>query len=92
MHEWHITEELLDQVCTQAKENRINKVTKIQVELGEDGHITEDSLRFCFQLLSEKTIAKEAVLEINPSGGNALTLISLEGEQETPKVGKPKKA
>jgi len=84
MHEWHITEELLDQVCTQAKENRINKVTKIQVELGEDGDITEDSLRFCFQLLSEKTIAKEAVLEIKPSVGNALTLISLAGEQETP--------
>ena len=33
MHEWHITEELLDQVCTQAEENRINKLTKIQVEL-----------------------------------------------------------
>jgi len=84
MHEWHITEELLDQVCTQAKENRINKITKVQVELGADSHVTEDSLRFCFQLLSEKTIAREAVLEIKPVAGNALTLISLEGEQETP--------
>ena len=93
MHEWHITEELLEKVCSQAEKNRINKVTKIQVELGEDGHITEDSLRFCFQLLSEKTIAKEAELEIKPSAGNALTLISLKGEQETPyKAGKPGKA
>jgi len=69
-----------DQVCTQAKENRISKIAKIQVELGEDSHITEDSLRFCFQLLSEKTIAREAVLEIEPSTGNALTLVSFEGE------------
>ncbi len=80
MHEWHITEELLDQVCTQAEENRINKLTKIQVELGEDSHVTEDSLRFCFQLLSEKTIAREAVLAIQSSVGNALTLVSFEGE------------
>ena len=84
MHEWHITEELLDKVCAQAKENRINKITKIRVDLGQDGHITEESLRFCFQVLSEETIAKKAVLEIKPSAGNALMLISLEGEQETP--------
>ncbi len=79
MHEWHITEELLDQVCTQAEENRINKLTKIQVELGEDSHVTEEPLRFCFQVLSEKTIAREAVLEIKSSPGNALTLLSFEG-------------
>jgi len=36
MHEWYITEELLDTVCTQAKENRISKITKIQVDLGVD--------------------------------------------------------
>ena len=84
MHEWHITEELLDQVCTQAKENRINKVTKIQVDLGEDSHVTKDSLRFCFQLLSEKTMAGEAVLEIKSSAGSALTLVSLSGEQVPP--------
>jgi len=80
MHEWHITEELLDKVCAQARENRISKVTKVQVELGKDGHITEDSLRFCFQVLSEKTICGEAVLEVKSSAGNALTLVSFEGE------------
>ena len=80
MHEWHITEELLNQVCTQAEENRISKLTKIQVNLGEDSHVTEDSLRFCFQLLGEKTIAREAVLEIKSSAGNALMLVSFEGE------------
>ncbi len=84
MHEWHITEELLDKVCAQAKENRINKIAKIQVELGEDSHLTEESLRFCFQLLSENTVAREAVLEIKSAAGNALTLVSFEGEQVPP--------
>ena len=54
MHEWHITEELVDTVCAQAKDNRINKVTEIRVDLGDDSHITHESLRFCFQLLREK--------------------------------------
>jgi len=84
MHEWLITEELLDQVCAQARENRINKITQIQVELGEDSHVTEDSLRFCFQLVSKKTIAREAVLEIKSSAGDALTLVSFAGEQVSP--------
>ena len=81
MHEWHITQELLDQVSAQAKENRINKVTKVHLELGKDGQITEDSLRFCFQVLSEKTIAREAVLEVKSSAGSDLILASMEGEQ-----------
>ncbi len=84
MHEWHITEELLEKVCAQAVENQINKVTKIQVDLGEGSHITDESLRFCFQLLSEKTIASEAVLEIKASAGDALTLVSFAGEQVSP--------
>jgi len=41
-------------------------------------HITEESLRFCFQLLSENTVAREAVLEIKSAVGNVLTLISFE--------------
>ena len=84
MHEWHITEELLEKVCSQAEENQINKVTKIQVDLGEGSHITDESLRFCFQLLSEKTIASEAVLEIKSSAGDALILVSFAGEQVSP--------
>ena len=84
MHEWHITEELLEKVCSQAEENQINKVTKIRVDLGEGSHITDESLRFCFQLLSEKTIAREAVLEIKSSAGDALTLVSFAGEQVSP--------
>jgi Zn finger protein HypA/HybF involved in hydrogenase expression len=84
MHEWHVTEELLNQVCAQAKENRINKITKIRVDLGEESHVTEESLRFCFQLLSEKTTAREAVLEIKSSAGNALMLVSLAEEQASP--------
>ena len=84
MHEWHITEELVKQLCTQAKDNRISRITRVMVELGEDSHITEDWLRFCFQVLSESTIAGEADLEIQSSAGNAVMLVSFAGETEPP--------
>ena len=82
MHEWHITEELVKQLGTQAKDNQISRVTRVRVELGTDGHITEDSLDFCFQLLSKDTIANGATLEIKLTSGDALMLMSLEGEQQ----------
>ena len=82
MHEWHITEELVKQLGTQAKDNQISRVTRVRVELGKDGHITEDSLDFCFQLLSKDTIANGATLEIKLTSGDALMLMSLEGEQQ----------
>ncbi|MBM2824901.1 MAG: hydrogenase nickel incorporation protein HypA [Dehalococcoidales bacterium] len=80
MHEWHITEELLDKVCVQAKENGLTRIRKVQVALGEDSHITNDSLCFCFQMLSEKTIARGAELAIKSSPGAFLDLLSFEGE------------
>ena len=76
----YITKELLDRVCAPATENRINKIAKIQVDLGEDSHMTEESLRFCFKLLGEDTVASEAVLEIKPSAGESVSLLSFEGE------------
>ncbi len=80
MHEWHITEELLEMVCNQAKGNKLIKVTRIGVTLGEDSDITEDSLRFCLESLSQKTIAKGAELDVRPTQGRDLMLVALEGE------------
>ncbi len=80
MHEWHITEELLDMVCQQAEENKLTRVTKIGVTLGKDSDITEDSFRFCLESLSQKTIAKGAELDVRPTQGSDLILVALEGE------------
>jgi hydrogenase nickel incorporation protein HypA/HybF len=84
MHEWGITKELVDTVCAQAEENRIKKVSKIRVDLGKESDITEDSLHFCFQVISENTRAGEAELEIRSSAGNSVTLVSFAGETEPP--------
>ena len=80
MHEWRMTEELVGRACAEAKDSRINRIARIQVELGEASHITEESLRSCFQLLSERTMAEGAELEVRSSSGSDLTLTSLEGD------------
>ena len=80
MHEWHITEELLETICLQAEENKMGMVTRIDLSLGESCNITEDSLRFCLQTLSQKTIAKDALVNINSVKGAELVLMSIEGE------------
>jgi Zn finger protein HypA/HybF involved in hydrogenase expression len=80
MHGMSITQELVDSVCSRAKENQLNTVTKINVDLGSDNHISEDELRFCFQLLCESTIVNNAELEIGAVSGDALTLVSFTGE------------
>jgi len=80
MHGLSITQELVDSVCAQAKENQLNTVTKIHVDLGNGSHISEDELRFCFQLVGEGTIVSEAELEIGTTSGDALTLTSFTGE------------
>ncbi len=80
MHEWHLTQELLDVVCSRATDNGISKVTRVRVDLGQDSHMTEESLRFCFEVLSKETLAAGAELNLTPSEGRALTLLSLEGE------------
>ena len=80
MHEWHLTQEIVDVVCSQARDNGIVRVTKVKVDLGRESHITEDSLRFCFEVLSRETPAGEAELELASIVGRGLTIVSLEGE------------
>jgi hydrogenase nickel incorporation protein HypA/HybF len=80
MHEWSLAQELVDAVCAQARDNGVSRVTKVRVDLGGESRLTDDSLRFCFGVLSKETPAGDAELELAPSVGRGLTLISLEGE------------
>ncbi|MBI5573396.1 MAG: hydrogenase maturation nickel metallochaperone HypA [Elusimicrobia bacterium] len=66
MHELGIAKDLLDIVLLKAKENHLNKITKISLMLGEASGIEEDFLRHSLidHLLSG-TIAENCYLEIS---------------------------
>jgi len=71
---------LVDSVCARAKENHINAVTEISVDMGSDSHISNEELQFCFRVAGEGTIVSNAELKIGTASGEALTLKSFIGE------------
>ena len=64
MHEYSITQSLLDLVLKQANEAGAGEVSKINLVIGEMTGVVDDSVRFYFDLLSKGTIAEGACLSL----------------------------
>jgi len=65
MHELAITQSILSLTLEQAKKVNANKITKINLTIGELTGIVEECVRFYFELLSKDTIAAEATLSFD---------------------------
>jgi hydrogenase nickel incorporation protein HypA/HybF len=68
MHELGIAQEIVAIVAGHAREA---KVTRVVLEIGQHAMILPDSIRFCFELCSEGTVAQGAELEIREIPGRA---------------------
>jgi hydrogenase nickel incorporation protein HypA/HybF len=62
MHEFAVTQSMLDLVLEEAKKNGADKVQKINLVLGEMSGIVGDCLQFYFEFLSKGTPAEGASL------------------------------
>ncbi len=80
MHELSIAKSLLDILKEQATCHNIKKATKVRLKIGQFTAVEPSSIRFCFQILSEKTVFEGAVLEIDETLGDDLSIISMEAE------------
>jgi hydrogenase nickel incorporation protein HypA/HybF len=65
MHELSITESILSITLEKAKAVPANKVTKINLTIGELSGIVDDCVQFYFDIISKDTIAAEASLSFN---------------------------
>ncbi|ACZ62324.1 hydrogenase maturation nickel metallochaperone HypA [Dehalococcoides sp. THU3] len=63
MHELSITEELLKTIVAKAEEAKARKISRINLVIGEYAGVVEDSVKMCFDILSQDTMAKGALLE-----------------------------
>ncbi len=81
MHEWGITESIIEEIIKQANENELKKVDKVCLSIGEASDITTESLGLCFQFLAKETILQAAKLEIKKNEGREITIDSFEGSQ-----------
>ena len=62
MHEFSITQSILDIALERAGEDQASRITKINVTLGDLSGISEECVQFYFDFLSKDTIAAEASL------------------------------
>ena len=64
MHELSIAQSLLDIIVDESQRNRLGRVSKVMLRIGDLAAVVPESLRFCFDLVSRDTVASGALLEI----------------------------
>jgi hydrogenase nickel incorporation protein HypA/HybF len=65
MHELAMTENILNIVMDHASRANARKVLSLKLKIGELSSFVDDSVSFCWSLLSQGTICEGAKLEIN---------------------------
>ncbi|AOW93520.1 hydrogenase nickel incorporation protein HypA [Rhodococcus sp. WMMA185] len=68
MHELAITKNVVDVVCEHAAGRR---VCSVRVEVGALTAVVAESMQFCFELVTEGTVADGARLDIDHRAGGA---------------------
>jgi len=64
VHELSIASYLIEAVSDQARQCGAERVTAINLVVGERAGVIEDSLRFCFEMLAPNTVADGAALRL----------------------------
>jgi len=88
MHELGLIEQTLNIACQQALNNGLDRIDKINLQLGKRSGILPEALELGFAISSKETIAAGARLEIQwVDDGQELTLVSIEGSQAIESTG-----
>ena len=80
MHEFHLVENIIENVITKASEGNHKKVAAINVVLGKDSHVTDENLKFLIELRSKETVADGAQINVKLAEGNNVFVESIDVE------------
>ncbi|MDP4177043.1 MAG: hydrogenase maturation nickel metallochaperone HypA [Bacillota bacterium] len=64
MHELPITQSIVRIVCDEAERNNLKKITEVRLKVGELSGLVPDCIQYYFDIISENTIAKGAVVKV----------------------------
>lgn len=64
MHEAGLVRDLVRKINSVARGNSVRHIDLVRIELGSEGHLTRDTLRSQFEVLSSGSVAQGAHLEI----------------------------
>jgi Zn finger protein HypA/HybF involved in hydrogenase expression len=73
MHEVAIARELVTTAVRSAEAAGLERVTRLQIELGHDAGVAPDALSLALQIVGEGTIANRAAVEFTGEGAGAHT-------------------
>lgn len=84
MHDLHEADRILKLIITNAQQNKLNKITRAEIDLGivvEHGaEILPENLEFNIMMLAQDTIAEGLELKINKIKADHWILKNIEGE------------
>ena len=80
MHEMHIIKHLFEDLIKSAETNKTEKITKVNLTMGEYTEINEDILRHFFESNGKGTPLEGAELSIDKSPTRELRLVSFDCE------------
>ncbi|PYY25932.1 hydrogenase maturation nickel metallochaperone HypA/HybF [Paenibacillus illinoisensis] len=80
MHETSLMYEIIQAAQNAANDHAINKVTSIELIIGDQLSVLPEALFFAFECLKQGTILNESTLKWERSPGRELYLTYIEGE------------
>ncbi len=80
MHEFHLVENIIENVITKAREGNHEKVSAINVVLGKNSHVTDENLKFLIELRCKETVADGARINVQHAEGNNVFVESIDVE------------
>ena len=82
MHEWKITEAIIEEILKQAEASGMKNIEKVILSIGKESDLTGDGIRFCFEALKVNYPLKNVDLQIKTrDGGGGIIIESIEGEE-----------
>ena len=85
MHDLHAADKILKIVLQEAKKNKLKKISKIKIELGEivehGQRIMPENLRFNIKMLAKGSPAENAEIEIKGIKGRQFVVKEIEGKK-----------
>ncbi len=80
MHEFHVVENLIENVITRTKESGHKKTVAINISLGKDSHIDDENLKFLMGLKCQETVAAGARINVKLTQGKNVFVESIDVE------------
>ncbi len=74
MHEMSLAENIVQLIDDAAREQQFTRVKTVWLEIGQLACVEKESLRFCFDVVAQDSIARQARLEIIDIAGQALCM------------------